>query len=256
VEVFQQPSTNHNNIGRLTWCCEDHQKHWASYDEVKDWRFCRGFQNCEESWIRRWLSIEKPQLFCLVRSCHNINCSNIFAKIDIPLPLKFVYQHLPDSRLLASTPLNHMQPLFPKRYKPDEMWRSLGVPRPFQLNSCKNFKNRDRMMVSKKRVEFVKDDVIGHIVTRTSSEWHVIEIAQRNTDIARIVDPRRALNCQSCYGIFAILHFVLGSHLTLQRNMSFCCLFVVMKSWDASFKGYFDKICLIKLQHAKFNHEH
>jgi hypothetical protein len=38
------------------------------------------------------------------------------------------------------------------------------------LNSCKNFKNRDRMMVSKKRVEFVKDDVINHIITRTSSD--------------------------------------------------------------------------------------
>jgi hypothetical protein len=121
-------------------------------------------------WIRRWLSIEKPQLFCLVRSCHNINCSKIFAKIDIPLPLKFVYQHLPDSRFVASTLLNHMQPLFPKWYKPDEMRKSLWAPRPFQLNICKNFNNRDRMMVSKKRVEFVKDDVIDHFVTRTSSE--------------------------------------------------------------------------------------
>ena len=64
-----------------------------------------------------------------------------------------------------------------------------------------------------------------------------------NTDIARIVDPRRALNCQSCcYGIFAILHFVLGSHLILERNMSFLCLPVVLKSRDASFKGYFYKI--------------
>ena len=94
MEVFQQPSTNHNNIGRLTGCCEDHRKNWASYEEVKDWRFCHGFQNCEESWIRRWLSIEKPQSFCLIRSCRNINCSNIFAKIDIPLPLEFVDQLL------------------------------------------------------------------------------------------------------------------------------------------------------------------
>ena len=95
------------------------------------------------------------------------------------------------------------------------------------------------------------------ILSPEHQEWHVIEIARWNTNIARIVDPRRALNCQSCcYGIFAILHFVSGSHLTLQRNMSFRCLFVVMKSWDASFKGYFDKIYLIKLQHAKFNHEH
>jgi hypothetical protein len=36
------------------------------------------------------------------------------------------------------------------------------------LNSCKIFKNQDRMIVSKKQVEFVKDDVINHNVTRTS----------------------------------------------------------------------------------------
>jgi len=35
--------------------------------------------------------------------------------------------------------------------------------------------------------------------------------------------------------------FVLWSHLILERNMSFLCLFVVLKSRNASFKGYFDK---------------
>jgi len=49
---------------------------------------------------------------------------------------------------------------------------------------------------------------------------------------------------------FAILHFVLGSHLILERNMSFLCLPVVLKSRDAYFKWYFDKIFLIKLQHV------
>ena len=38
------------------------------------------------------------------------------------------------------------------------------------LSSCKIFKNRDRMMVSRKQVEFVKDDFINRIVTRTSSD--------------------------------------------------------------------------------------
>jgi hypothetical protein len=79
----------------------------------------------------------------------------------------------------------------------------------------------------------------------------VIGIAWQNRDIARIVAPRRVLNCQSCcYGIFAILHFVSGSHLILERNMSFLCLPVVLKSRDASFKGYFLQNILIKLQHA------
>jgi len=31
----------------------------------------------------------------------------------------------------------------------------------------------------------------------TSSEWQVIEIAWQNTDIAKVADPRRVLNCQS-----------------------------------------------------------
>jgi len=115
-------------------------------------------------------------------------------------------------------------------------------PRPFQLNNGKNFKNRVWKLVSKRQVESVKELVIDHFIARTSSEGRVIGIARRNTDIARIVDPRRALNCQSCcYGIFVILHFVSGSHLILERNMSFLCLFVVLKSRDASFKGYFDK---------------
>jgi hypothetical protein len=103
LKGFRQPSTNHNNIEILTWSCVDCQKNWASYQERKDWRIYHGFHNNDESWIRRWLSIEKPQSFCLVRSCHNINCSNVFAKIDIHLPLKFVDQHLLDSRLVAPT---------------------------------------------------------------------------------------------------------------------------------------------------------
>jgi hypothetical protein len=77
----------------------------------------------------------------------------------------------------------------------------------------------------------------------TSSEWQVIEIAWRNIDIARVADPRRMLTCQIIFVMnFVILHFISGSYLILQRNMSFLYLFVVMKSWDVSFKWYFDKI--------------
>ena len=184
----------------------------------------------------------------------SINCSSTFVRINMPLPLKLAYQHLSGSRLFAwlwQIPCNHhfLGGIIQTR---DGM--SWWGPQPFQLNNCKN---RVRKLVSKRQVESVKEVCHWLYCHRTFSEWQEIEIARWNTDIARIVDPRRALNCQSCcYGIFAILHFVSGSHLTLQRNMSFRCLFVVMKSWDASFKGYFDKICLIKLQHAKFNPEH
>jgi hypothetical protein len=80
----------------------------------------------------------------------------------------------------------------------------------------------------------------------------VIEVARQNTNMARKADPRMVLNCPSFYCGVVIPHFVLGSHLILERNMSFLCLFVVLKSRDASFKGYFDKKKnLIKLQHTK-----
>jgi len=141
----------------------------------------------------------------------------------------FFYQYLPDSRLVASTPLNHMQPLFPRWYNPDEMWISLWVPRPFQLNSGKNFKNWDRMMVSK-QVEFVKDDVIGHIVTRTSSDWQKIENAWQRTNIARKADPRMVLNCQSfrC-GLLPFCILFWGHISSLNET---CFSFVFLLCWN------------------------
>ena len=186
-KVLQQPSNNHNNMRRLTWCYEDCQKNWTSYEERKDWRICHGFQNCEESWIRRWLSIEKPQLFCLVKSRSSTNYSNVFAKdrhsfaMWVYLPASARFQTF---AWLWQIPCNHrfLGGIIQTR---DGM--SWWGPRPFQLNKCKSFKNR---------AQFVKDDVIDHFVTRTSSEWRVIEIARQNTDIARVVDLRRVLTCQ------------------------------------------------------------
>jgi hypothetical protein len=113
--------------------------------------------------------VGKPYLCGLAMSQCSINCSNVFAKIDIPLPLNFVYQHMLDFRLVTSTPLNPIQPLFLGGMI---QTRDVNIMVGFwaiHLNSCKNFKNQDRMMVSKKRVEFMKDDAINHIVTRKSS---------------------------------------------------------------------------------------
>jgi len=197
-----QPTTttleDWHDVVRICW------KNWTAYQDGKDWRLYRGFQNCEESWIRRWLSIEKPQLFCLVRSCHNINCSNVFAKIDIHLPLKFVDQHLLDSRLVAplrQIACNHRGII---QTRCEYHGGFLG---PFLLNRCKSFKNW---------AEFVKDEVIDHFVARTSSKWRVIGIAWQNIDMARIADPRRVLTCQIIFVTdFIILHFVLGSNFIL-----------------------------------------
>jgi hypothetical protein len=69
-------------------------------------------------------------------------------------------------------------------------------------------------LVFKSQVDFVKHDVINHIVIRTSSEWQMIKNTWQNTDIAIVADPRRVLNCQSfLVWILAILHFILESHL-------------------------------------------
>jgi len=137
----------------------------------------------------------KPYLYGLAMSHYSINCSHVFAKIDIPPPLDFVYQHLSDSRLVTSTPLNPIQPLFLGGIIQTRDLNIMVGSWAIHLNSCKNFKNRDRMMVSKKRVEFVKNDVINHIVTRTSSDWQKIENTWPSTNIARKVDPRMVLNC-------------------------------------------------------------
>jgi hypothetical protein len=54
----------------------------------------------------------KPYSCGLARSYCSINCSNVFAKIDIPLPLKFVDQHRPDSRILPDSDKSHATTVF------------------------------------------------------------------------------------------------------------------------------------------------
>jgi hypothetical protein len=103
-------------------------------------------------------------------------------------------------------------------------------PRPFQLNSCKNFKNQVWKLVSKRRVESVKEVCHWSYCHGTSSEWRVIEIARRNTDIARKVDSRRVLNCQSfCYGFlpFCILFW---DHISSFNET--CRFFVLLLCWN------------------------
>jgi hypothetical protein len=93
-----------------------------------------------------------------------------------------------------------------------------------------------------REVEFVKGDVIGYIVPRTSLEWQGIENAWQNTDIARKANPRMAMNCQP--------DFVLGSYLiSLTKHvfyLSLCC-FEIMRCF---FQSLFWQNILIELQHA------
>jgi len=64
----------------------------------------------------------------------------------------------------------------------------MGGFQAIQLNICKNFKNQVQRIVNKRQIEFLKDEVIGHIVTTTSSEQQATEIAWQNTNIARKAD--------------------------------------------------------------------
>jgi hypothetical protein len=71
-----------------------------------------------------------------------INYSNVFAKIDIPRPLEFVYQHLLDSGFITI---------------------HLKVAR-----------------ISRIKLSLVcENDIIGHIVTSTSLECQVIEMLDK-----------------------------------------------------------------------------
>jgi len=119
----------------------------------------------------------KPQLWGPVRSRCSTNCSSTFAKIDIPLPLKFVDQHLLDSKLVASTPLNPMQPLFPMWYNPNkrfEYHRRISDHLVEQLQEFQESSLED----SEREASWISERwVIGHIIPQKSSEWQVIENA-------------------------------------------------------------------------------
>jgi hypothetical protein len=87
------------------------------------------------------------------------------SKIDIPLPLEFVYQHLLDSRLITPTSSNSIQPLFPRWYNPDKICEYHGGVLGHSIENCKNFKYQVQKLVSKGKIEFVKNGGTYHIVT-------------------------------------------------------------------------------------------
>jgi len=98
------------------------------------------------------------------------------------------------------------------------------------LNSGKIFKNWDRMMVSKKQVEFVKDDVINHIVTKTSLDWQKIKNVWPSTNIARKADPKMVMNCQSfCCGFLPFCILFWGHISSLNKTY---LSFVFLLFWN------------------------
>jgi hypothetical protein len=65
-----------------------------------------------------------------------------------------------------------MQPPFRRWYDPNEKCEYHGKVLGHSIENCKNFKYQVRNMVSKRQVEFVKDYVIDHIVTRSSQAYN------------------------------------------------------------------------------------
>ena len=90
-------------------------------------------------------------------------------------------------------------------------------------------------------------------VTRTSSEWQVIGIDWKNTDIVREADPRRGLICQSfCYWFlpFCIL-FGITSHPWMKHvfPLSFCCFEIKRCLFQRVFlTKYFDQTPTCKIK--------
>ena len=87
------------------------------------------------------------------------------SKINIPLPLEFVYQYLLDSEILTLTLSKPMQPPFSRWYdlnqRCDYHNRVLG----HSFENYKNFMYQVRKLVSKGQIEFVKSGGTYHIVT-------------------------------------------------------------------------------------------
>jgi hypothetical protein len=109
------------------------------------------------------------------------------------------------------------------------------------------------MMVNKKRVEFVKDYVINHIVTRTSLDWQKIKNAWQSTNIARKADPRMVLNCQSFYYGFLPFYILFWGHISSLNET--CLSFIFLLFWNQEMllaKGilikYFDQTPTCKIK--------
>jgi len=86
------------------------------------------------------------------------------SKIDISLSLEFVYQHLLSYGLIALTPSNPMQPSFPRWYDPDQRCECHSDVLGHSIENYKNFKYQVRKMVSKGKIEFVRNGGTYHII--------------------------------------------------------------------------------------------
>jgi hypothetical protein len=192
--------------------------------------FYCGFQNYEKSWIRRWLWKWETIVCGLVKSRSSINYSKVFAKIGISLPFKFVNQHLPDSRLIAPTSTNscNHRGIIQTRYE-------------YHSGFLGHFSWTDARV---SRIELSLWKMMSSIILLPehpqNDEWSELLGKTQILPEKLIQEGCWTVN-HFCYGF---CHFALCFGITshpLTKHV-FLCLFVVLKAWDVSFKGYFDKI--------------
>jgi hypothetical protein len=125
------------------------------------------------------------------------------------------------------TPTNPMQPPFSRWYNPDKRCDVMVGSSAISIEQLQELQESSPEVGEQETSRVCEGGCYWSYCHGTSSKWQVIEIAWKNTDIARVANPRRVLNCQSfLLWNFSILHFVLRSHLILERSMSFlssCC---------------------------------
>jgi hypothetical protein len=159
------------------------------------------------------------------------------SKVDIPLPLEFVYQYLLGSRLIASTPSNPMQPPFPIWYNPDKRCEYHGGVLGHSFEQLQEFQESSPKD-SEQEASCVSDWPYCHQNNlRMTSDRNTFQ----NTDIAWKTYPKRVLNYQLfCYGIllFCILFW---DHISSLNET--CLFFVSLLFWS---QGMFNILFLTK----------
>ena len=149
--------------------------------------------------------------------------------------LTFLY-HLSSSTSICQipelcSPTNPMQPPISRWYNPDKRCDVMvGVLNHFKWTVSRIARIESESWWARDKWSQWRRVSLAILSPEHLQNDMLIESAWQNANIARKVDSRMVMNSQSyCFGI---LHFVLGSHLILQRNMPCFCLFVVLKSTD------------------------
>jgi len=117
------------------------------------------------------------------------------SKIDLPLPPKGIYQHPLNTGHITPLPSNPIKSPFPRCYNPNKKCEHHDGILNHLIKSCKNFRYQVWKLKSKGQVEFVKDNVINHIVTRSSWVQQVVGKYWQDTNVYGEFDPMKSVIC-------------------------------------------------------------